>query len=97
MPYKNYKFQVTIAGKIVAGVNKIGALTHTREVVSWRGDAQSSLHKSPGQVDYSPVTLEQGLTEDIEFNQWANKVWDYSNSAPRCRCPTTAKTSRSAS
>jgi hypothetical protein len=47
-PYRNYKFQVTFDGKIVAGVNKVSALTRTSEVVSWRdGGDPSSPHKSP--------------------------------------------------
>ncbi len=29
---------------------------------------------------YEPITLEQGLTYDFAFEQWANKVWDYTNS-----------------
>jgi phage tail-like protein len=81
VPYKNYKFQLTIDGRIVAGFNKVGALTRTSQVVSWHGSAPSSPHTSPGQVDYDPITLEQGLTVDFEFNQWANRVWDYPNSS----------------
>ena len=82
VPYKNYRFLVKWDGKVVAGVNKVGALTRKTEVVSWRdGGDPSSPHKSPGQVDYGPITLEQGLTEDLEFERWANKVWDQPNSA----------------
>lgn len=81
-PYKNFKFTVKWDNKVVAGVNKVGALSRTSEVVSWRDGADpSSPHKSPGQVDYGPITLEQGLTHDVEFEKWANKVWDYPNSA----------------
>ena len=82
VPYTNFKFQVKWDGRIVAGVNKVGALTRSSQVVSSRdGGDPSTPHKSPGQVDYGPITLEQGLTEDVEFEQWANKVWDYPNSA----------------
>jgi len=35
---------------------------------------------SPCQSTYDPITLEQGVTHDIAFEQWANKVWDYPNS-----------------
>lgn len=81
-PYENYKFQVKWDGNVVAGVNKVGSLTRTSEVVSWRDGADPSApHKSPGQVDYAPITLEQGVTESAEFEQWANKVWDYPNSS----------------
>ena len=26
---------------------------------------------------YEPITLERGVTHDPEFEQWANKVWNY--------------------
>jgi phage tail-like protein len=82
VPYKNFKFQVRWDGKVVAGINQVGALTRTSQVVTWRdGGDPSSPHHSPGQVEYGPIRLEQGLTEDVEFEAWANKVWDYPNSA----------------
>src|SRR5262249_17520148 len=27
------------------------------------------------------ITLERGVTHDLEFEQWANKVWDYGSSS----------------
>jgi phage tail-like protein len=33
--------------------------------------------KSPGQTSYEPIMLERGLTHDVEFEQWANKVWTF--------------------
>ncbi len=30
--------------------------------------------KSPGRTKYEPITLERGLTHDVEFEKWANKV-----------------------
>jgi phage tail-like protein len=80
-PYGNFKFQVTIDGRIVAGFNKVGALTRRSVVASGHGDTPRSLRTSPGQVDYGPITLERGLTEHVEFNAWANRVWDYPNSS----------------
>jgi phage tail-like protein len=35
------------------------------------------VYKSPGQTKYEAITLERGVTHDKEFEQWANKVWDY--------------------
>jgi phage tail-like protein len=32
---------------------------------------------SPGQTTYTPITLERGVTHDVEFERWANKVWNY--------------------
>jgi phage tail-like protein len=37
----------------------------------------SGTRKSPGLTEYEPITLERGVTHDKEFEQWANKVWNY--------------------
>jgi phage tail-like protein len=79
-PYKNFKFRVKWDGRYVAGVSKIGALKRTTEVVKHRdGGDESSSRKSPGRTEFESITLERGVTHDIDFEQWANKVWDYSN------------------
>lgn len=79
-PYKNFKFRVKWDGRYVAGVSKVSALKRTTEVVKHRdGGDESSSRKSPGRSEYDAITLERGVTHDIDFEQWANKVWDYSN------------------
>jgi phage tail-like protein len=79
-PYKNFKFRVKWNGKYVAGVSKVTALKRTTEVLEHReGGDPSSLRKSPGRTKYEAITMERGVTHDLEFEQWANKVWDYSN------------------
>jgi phage tail-like protein len=77
-PYKNFKFRVKWDGKYVAGVSKIGSLKRTTEVVKHReGGDPSSTRKSPGRTEYEAITLERGVTHDKEFEQWANKVWNF--------------------
>src|ERR1700704_1387919 len=77
-PYKNFKFRVKWDGRYVAGVCKMGALKRTTEVVKHReGGDPSSSRKSPGRTEYEAITLERGVTHDKEFQQWANKVWNF--------------------
>ena len=77
-PYKNFKFRVKIGTKYVAGVSKVTMFKRTTEVVKHRvGGDPSSSRKSPGRTEYDPITLERGVTHDIDFEQWANKVWNY--------------------
>lgn len=77
-PYKNFKFRVRWDGRYVAGVSKVGALKRTTEVVKHRhGGDPSSSRKSPGRSEFEAVTLERGVTHDVDFEQWANKVWNY--------------------
>jgi phage tail-like protein len=79
-PYKNYKFRVKWDGRYVAGISKVGALKRTTEVVKHRdGGDPSSSRKSPGRTEYEAITLERGVTHDKEFEQWANKVWNFGN------------------
>lgn len=79
-PYKNFKFRVFFEGRTdaVAGVSKVGALKRTTELVEHReGGDPSTTRKSPGQSKFEAITLERGVTHDPEFEQWANKVWNF--------------------
>lgn len=77
-PYKAFKFRVKWDGRYVAGVSKVSALKRTTEVVTHRaGGDPSSSRKSPGRSEYEAITLERGVTHDPEFEQWANKVWNF--------------------
>jgi phage tail-like protein len=77
-PYKNFKFRVKWDGKYVAGVSKVGGLKRTTEVVKHReGGDPSSSRKSPGRTEYDAISLERGVTHDKEFEQWANKIWNF--------------------
>ena len=58
-PYRTFKFQVVIDGRPVAGLKKMSALKKKTEA---------------GGTSYEPVTLEQGLTHDTVFEDWANLV-----------------------
>jgi phage tail-like protein len=77
-PYKNFKFRVKWDGRYVAGISKVGALKRTTEVVKHReGGDPSSSRKSPGRSEYEPIMLSRGVTHDVDFEQWSNKVWNY--------------------
>ena len=75
-PYKNFKFRVKWDGRYVAGVSKVGSLKRSTELVEHReGGDPSTSRKSPGRNKFEAVTLERGVTHDLEFERWANKVW----------------------
>ena len=77
-PYKNFKFRVKWDGRYVAGISKVGALKRSTEMVEHReGGDPSTSRKSPGRSKYEAITLERGVTHDTEFEQWANKVWNF--------------------
>jgi phage tail-like protein len=77
-PYKNFKFRIKWDGRYVAGGSKISPLRRVTEVITHReGGDPSTEHKSPGVTFYDPIVLERGVTHDPEFENWANKVWDF--------------------
>ncbi|MDY0188059.1 MAG: phage tail protein [Syntrophus sp. (in: bacteria)] len=74
-PYRTFKFQVVIDGKVVAGMKKMGALKKKTTPVKWRASNDPSHERiMPGGTSYDPVNLEQGLTHDPVFESWANLV-----------------------
>ena len=77
-PYKNFKFRVKWDGRYVAGISKVWALKRSTEPVEHReGGDPSTTRKSPGRTKFEAITLERGVTHDVEFEKWANKVWNY--------------------
>jgi phage tail-like protein len=79
-PYPDFKFRVKWDGRYVAGVSRISALRRSTEVIEHREGGDPSIErKSPGRTRYDPITLERGVTQDTEFEAWANKVWTLNN------------------
>ena len=77
-PYKNFKFRIKWDGRYVGGVSKVSGLKRTTEVIKHRaGGDPSTNRKMPGRTDYEPLTLERGVTHDVEFERWANKAWNF--------------------
>jgi phage tail-like protein len=74
-PYRTFKFQVLLDGRPVAGLRKMTALKKTTEAVGWRtGGDPTHERRLPGATSYEPITLEQGLTHDPVFENWAGLV-----------------------
>lgn len=77
-PYKNFKFRLKWDGRYVAGISRVSPLTRRTEVILHReGGDPSTSRKSPGRTEYDAILLERGVTHDLAFEQWANKVWNY--------------------
>ena len=75
-PYKNFKFRVKWDGRYVAGISHVSPLIRRTEVVKHReGGDPSTSRKSPGRTEFEAITLERGLTQDHEFEAWANLVF----------------------
>lgn len=74
-PYRTFMFQVVIDGKPVAGLKKMSMLKKSTEAVKWRSAGDPAHERIlPGGTSFEAVTLEQGLTHDPVFENWANLV-----------------------
>jgi phage tail-like protein len=81
-PYRNFKFRIKWDNEYVAGLNKCSALRKTTEMVEWReGGDPSHSRKLPGKTSYDAITLEQGVTHDTRFEEWANLVNNFEGDA----------------
>ena len=77
-PYLNFKFRIKWQGKYVAGLSKCSALRRSTEATPFRGGGDPSTNRVlPGQTKFEPITLERGMTQDLEFETWASQVWNY--------------------
>jgi phage tail-like protein len=77
-PYKNFKFRLKWDGKYVLGGSKLTGLKRTTEVIEHRdGGNPSTSYKMPGRTKFEAITLERGLTHDLEFHDWAGRVWNF--------------------
>lgn len=77
-PYPNFKYRLKWDGRYVAGISKCSSLKRSTEVIEHReGGDPSTARKSPGRTKYEAITLERGVTHDVEFERWANKMWNY--------------------
>jgi len=77
-PYKNFKFRVKWDGLYVAGVSKVTAFKRTTEVIKHRQGGDNSIQLlAPGKTMHEAITFERGLTQALEFENWAFKVWNY--------------------
>ncbi len=71
-PYKNFKFQVVLDGKVVPGVTRVSTLRrHTETIFHRDGTFPSHLMTAPGATSFDPIVLERGITHDTTFEDWA--------------------------
>src|SRR5271170_1837275 len=73
-PYKTYRFLVYFATSTtpVAAVSKVSALKRSSDVIEYKEGGNAIILKGLGRTKYEPITLERGVTFDLDFVTWAN-------------------------
>lgn len=79
-PYKNYKFRIMMDKRIVLGVKKVSALKSSTETVKYQKSRKdNTLHKLSSRITCEGITLEKGVTHDMEFQNWTNMVHSHAD------------------
>ena len=83
-PYKTYRFLIYFGSSTapVAAVSKISALKRSSDVIEYEEGGNPIILKGLGRTKYEPITLERGLTQDLDFANWANMAQVLDEGAP---------------
>jgi len=75
-PYRSHAFLVFLGGNAspVAAVSGVGPVRRYSDVMEYRDGGSGITVKFPGRTHYDPVVLARGITQDTEFEDWANAV-----------------------
>jgi phage tail-like protein len=73
-PYKTYRFLVYFgtSTSAVAAVSKVSGIKRSSDVIEYKEGGNPIILKGLGRTKYEPITLERGVTEDMDFVNWAN-------------------------
>src|ERR1700722_12451147 len=73
-PYKAFQFRVYFGTNTqpVAAVSKISALKRANDVIEYKEGGNANILAGLGRVKSHPqITLERGISHDLDFYQWA--------------------------
>jgi phage tail-like protein len=73
-PYKSYRFLVYLGTNTtpVAAVSKVTALKRSSDPIEYKEGGNAIILKGLGRTKYEPITMERGITFDMDFENWAN-------------------------
>lgn len=73
-PYKTFRFQVFFGQNTtpVAAISKVTALKRSSNVIDYNEGGSAVTLKGLGRTKYDPITLERGVTQDLDFISWAD-------------------------
>lgn len=76
-PYRNYKWRVEVDGFTRAGFSKVSGLGVEVEDIEYReGDQAEFMSHYSGQVSFPDITLERGMSNDSDFLEKLNQVFN---------------------
>jgi phage tail-like protein len=84
-PYATYRFLVYFGTSTspVAAVSKVSALKRSSDPIEYKEGGNPIILKGLGRTKYDAITLERGVTEDLDFANWANAAQVLDNGSPK--------------
>lgn len=74
-PLQSGRFLVEIGSEVVANFQECSGLTMEVEVQEYvEGGNNEFVHKLPGRMKYSNITLKRGISDNPQFASWRPKV-----------------------
>jgi phage tail-like protein len=74
--WKKYKFVIEIDGVASAAFTTCSDLRINAETDKYREGGRLNEHKSPGLVEFPPITLGRGKTKDFDLYNWFKDTFD---------------------
>lgn len=74
--YKKYSFIVEVDGVARAAFTTCSELRIKIDTVAYREGGRLHAHKSPGLVEFPPITLGRGVTDDFDLYSWIRDSYD---------------------
>lgn len=83
-PYKAFRFVVYFGESTepVAAVSKVTGLKRSSDVIEYKEGGNAITRKGLGRTKYEPITLERGVTQNNEFEDWAASAQNLDKGAP---------------
>ena len=66
----------------MAAVSKVSALKRSSDVIEYKEGGNAIILKGLGRTKYEPITLERGVTFDLDFEKWANAAQVLDSGSP---------------
>ncbi len=75
LPLQSGRFLVEIGSEVVANFQECSGLTVEVEVQEYiEGGNNEFIHKLPGRMKFTNITLKRGVTDNKQFSSWRPKV-----------------------
>ncbi len=83
-PYKTYRFLVYFGTSTspVAAISKVTSMKRSSDVIEYKEGGNAVILKGLGRTKYEPITLERGVTQDRDFETWANAAQVLDHGSP---------------